>query len=153
MRSLLFLGTASGVGKTTLAAAYCRYLYRKGVKVAPFKASNLSLNSFVTPDGAEIGRGQAVQAWACGIPPSADMNPLLLKPSGGRMQAVVLGRPRMELEHGMKADVGDEVYAAYDRLAKEYEFVVCEGSGSPVELNLMKGDLANIGLMRQRRTE
>lgn len=154
MRSLLFLGSASGVGKTTLAAAYCRYLGRKGVKVAPFKGSNLSLNSYVTQNGEEIGMGQAAQAWACGLEPTADMNPLLLKPSGGSLQAVVLGKPRTDLKRGsQRPDFSDEVYAAYDRLAAEYDFIVCEGSGSPVELNLMERDVANTGLMRARGTE
>lgn len=153
MRSLLFLGTASGVGKTTLAAAYCRYLSRNGVAAAPFKASNLSLNSYVTADGDEIGMGQAVQAWACGLEPRADMNPLLLKPSGGSMQAVVLGRARADIRRGEHMDFSEEVYGAYDRLAGEFGFVVCEGSGSPTELNLMDRDVANVGLMRARRTE
>ena len=92
MRSVLFLGTSSGAGKTTLDALYCRHLVRKGLKVAPFKASNLSLNSYVTEDGKEIGMGQAFQAWACGIEPTGDMNPVLMKPSGnGRMQIVLRG--------------------------------------------------------------
>lgn len=154
MRSVLFLGTASGVGKTTLAAAYCRYLSRKGVRVAPFKGSNLSLNSYVTRNGEEIGMGQAAQAWACGLEPSADMNPLLLKPSGSGLQAVVMGRPRTEIGRtGGRPDFSQEAYAAYDRLAAAYDIIVCEGSGSPVELNLMERDVANTGLMRARRTE
>lgn len=155
MSSLLFLGTASGAGKTTLAAAFCRYLSRKGVRTAPFKASNLSLNSYVTLSGEEIGMGQAFQSWACGLEPTGDMNPVLLKPSGkGRMQVVVRGRPYMDITSDSPMDrdaVMEKACGSYDRLCSEYDAVVCEGSGSPVELNLLDTDMANTGLMRARR--
>jgi len=117
--NILFLGTSSGAGKTTVCAMVCRYLSRNGVDVAPFKGSNLSLNSIATKDGGEIGMGQAFQAWAAGIEPEIDMNPVLLKPSGKGV-----------------------IHIAVHRI------VLCEGSGSPVELNLMDTDLANVGLMR-----
>ena len=105
MKSLLFLGTSSGAGKTTLDAAFCRYLARSGKKVAPFKGSNLSLNSYVTLGGEEIGMGQAFQAWACGIEPTGDMNPVLLKPSGpGRMQVGLRGKPYMDIDKDSAMD-------------------------------------------------
>lgn len=155
MRSVLFLGTSSGAGKTTLAAVFCRYLVREGYRAAPFKASNLSLNSYVTEDGKEIGMGQALQSWACGIEPEADMNPVLLKPAGsGRMQIVLGGEPLMDTGSGNDVDLArlmEEAAESYDRLAGRFDFIVCEGSGSPAEINLRDRDLANIGLMRSRR--
>lgn len=154
MRSLLFLGTSSGAGKTTLDAAFCRYLARKGVRVAPFKASNLSLNSYVTLNGEEIGMGQAFQAWASGLEPTGDMNPVLLKPSGpGRMQVVLRGKPYMDIGRDSAMDrkaVMEKACESYDRLLEEYDAVICEGSGSPAELNLMDTDMANVGMMRAR---
>ncbi len=154
MKSLLFLGTSSGAGKTTLDAAFCRYLARKGVRVAPFKASNLSLNSYVTLNGEEIGMGQAFQAWASGLEPTGDMNPVLLKPSGpGRMQVVLRGKPYMDIDRDSVMDrkaVMEKACESYDKLMEEYDAVICEGSGSPVELNLMDTDMANVGLMRAR---
>lgn len=154
MKSILFLGTSSGAGKTTVDALYCRHLVRKGLRVAPFKASNLSLNSYVTEDGKEIGMGQAFQAWACGIEPTGDMNPVLLKPSGnGRMQVVLRGAPFMDVGRGIplpRDEMMERACESYDRLAHDYDVVVCEGSGSPVEINLMDTDMANIGMMRAR---
>lgn len=154
MSSLLFLGTASGAGKTTLTALYCRHLVRQGTAVAPFKASNLSLNSYVTADGAEIGMGQAFQAWACDREPTADMNPVLLKPTGrNSLQLILRGRPLLDLDgtHPLdRAAVMKAVGECYDRLLAQYGNVVCEGSGSPAELNLQDTDLANVGLLRAR---
>ena len=155
MSSLLFLGTSSGAGKTTLDAAFCRYLARKGKRVAPFKASNLSLNSYVTLGGEEIGMGQAFQAWACGLEPTGDMNPVLLKPAGsGRLQVILRGKPYMDVTRDSPMDrdaVMEKACESYDRLCSEYDAVVCEGSGSPAELNLMSTDMANVGLMKARR--
>ncbi len=154
MRSLLFLGTASGAGKTTFCAAFCRYLVRKGKKVAPFKASNLSLNSYVTLEGEEIGMGQAFQSWACDLEPKGDMNPVLLKPSGNRrMQLVLQGKPYTEQTADKKADrnlMNEKVCESFDRLSGSFDYVICEGSGSPAELNLQDTDLANVGMMRAR---
>jgi adenosylcobyric acid synthase len=151
---IIFLGTASGAGKTTVTALYCRYLSRKGVSVSPFKAFNLSLNSFVTKEGCEIGMGQAFQAWVSGVEPSGDMNPALLKPSGGGvMQLVVNGKAQNDVSSDNPMDskaVLIEACKAFDRLSERYDAVVCEGSGSPAELNLMDRDIANIGLMRER---
>ena len=150
--SLLMLGTSSGAGKTTVCAMVCRYLNREGIDVAPFKGSNLSLNSIACKDGGEIGIGQGFQAWAAGIEPETDMNPVLLKPSGkGVMQMVLNGKPYMDITRDAPMDremALQEVKKAYDRMSSKHQFVLCEGSGSPVELNLMKTDLANVGLMR-----
>jgi adenosylcobyric acid synthase len=154
MKSLLFLGTSSGAGKTTLDAAFCRYLVRKGMKVAPYKASNLSLNSYVTLGGEEIGMGQAFQAWACGIEPTGDMNPVLLKPAGsGRMQIILRGKPYQDIVRDQpwnRDEVMEKACESYDRLIDQYDAVICEGSGSPAELNLMSTDMANVGLMKAR---
>ncbi len=146
------LGTSSDVGKTVTCARICRYLARKGLDPVPFKASNLSLNSYATRDGGEIGMGQTFQAWCCGLEPETDMNPVLLKPSGdGRIQLIVGGRPLVDLsgdsEEGRDA-ARKEIEEAFHRLSSEHGFVVCEGSGSPAELNLMDRDMANVGLMR-----
>jgi len=151
---VIFLGTSSGAGKTTVTALYCRYLANKGVKVAPFKASNLSLNSFVTKDGCEIGMGQAFQAWVSGVEPSSDMNPVLLKPSGNKtLQLIVDGKAQKDISETNPMDrkaVMKNVCEAFDRLSERYDVVVCEGSGSPAELNLLDKDLANTGMMRER---
>ena len=151
---VLFLGTASGAGKTTVTAMYCRYLARRGVRVAPFKASNLSLNSYATSEGGEIGIGQAFQALAAGIVPVTDMNPILLKPGGGgRMQVVLNGKPCSDVTEGRPMDIAkatSEACKAYDRLRGRFDAVVCEGSGSPGEINLRDRDIANIGMMRER---
>jgi len=150
----IFLGTSSGAGKTTVTALYCRYLAKKGVKAAPFKASNLSLNSFVTKDGREIGMGQAFQAWVSGVEPSSDMNPVLLKPSGnGVMQLIVDGKAQTDITEKNpmnRKEVMKKVCAAFDRMSEKYDAVVCEGSGSPAELNLLDTDIANTGMMRER---
>jgi len=151
---VIFLGTSSGAGKTTVTALYCRYLSKKGVNAAPFKASNLSLNSFVTKDGREIGIGQAFQAWVSGIEPSSDMNPILLKPSGnGVMQLIVDGKAQDDISDtnpmNRKA-VMKKACEAFDRLSDVHDAVVCEGSGSPAELNLLDRDIANTGIMRER---
>ena len=136
-----------------LVAGLCRWLARSGVKVAPFKAQNMSLNSFVTPDGAEIGRAQAMQAAAAGIEPTADMNPVLLKPgSDRRSQVVVLGHAEAEADAvGYRAHAPRLRRVALDSLARlrdTYDVVVCEGAGSPAEINLRATDVANMGLAR-----
>ena len=146
-------GTGSDAGKSVLVAGLCRWLSRQGVKVAPFKAQNMSLNSFVTLDGAEIGRAQAMQAAAAGIEPSADMNPVLLKPgSDRRSQIVVLGHPEAEADAvGYRAQAPRLRQVALDSLARlrdAYDVVICEGAGSPAEINLRDTDVANMGLAR-----
>ncbi len=151
--TLLVAGTGSDAGKSVLVAGLCRWLARQGVKVAPFKAQNMSLNSFVTLDGAEIGRAQAMQAAAAGIEPAADMNPVLLKPgSDRRSQVVVLGRPEAEADAvGYRAHAPRLKQVALDsltRLQDAYDVVICEGAGSPAEINLRDTDVANMGLAR-----
>jgi adenosylcobyric acid synthase len=151
--ALLVAGTTSDAGKSVLTAGLCRWLRGQGVRVAPFKAQNMSLNSFVTPDGAEIGRAQAMQAAAAGIEPDARMNPVLLKPgSDRRSQVVVLGHPVGEVdavsyrEHA--ASLLDVALDSLARLRGEYDVVICEGAGSPAEINLRVTDIANMGLAR-----
>jgi adenosylcobyric acid synthase len=150
---LLVAGTTSDAGKSVITAGLCRWLARRGVRVAPFKAQNMSLNSMVTPDGAEIGRAQVMQAQAAGIEPSAHLNPVLLKPgSDRRSQVVVLGRPVAEvdaLEYRERKDFLRRVaLQSLETLRREYDVVVCEGAGSPTEINLRDTDIANMGLAR-----
>ena len=150
--SLLVLGTSSGAGKSTIVAGLCRSLRRRGVSVAPFKAQNMSLNSYVTAEHGEMGRAQVVQARACGIEPHVTMNPVLLKPgSDARSQMVVLGRPVGELDGAdwsSKHDLLELVVAAYRELRDRYDVVICEGAGSPAEVNLRASDIVNLGFAR-----
>lgn len=150
--SLLVLGTSSGAGKTTVCAMLCRLFQRMGMDPVPFKGSNLSLNSVATVDGGEIGIGQAFQAWSCGMEPVTDMNPVLLKPSGkGVIQLVLDGKPHKDVTKDDPMDRDEcmsHAVAAFRRLSSRHGIVVCEGSGSPVELNLMERDIANTGIMR-----
>jgi adenosylcobyric acid synthase len=151
-RALMILGTASHVGKSTVAAAFCRLLAEEGFRVAPFKAQNMALNSFVTLEGGEIGRAQVAQAEACGIEPHVDMNPILLKPMGGVSQVVVEGSPIGLMSareyYAAKDQLWPRVAAAYDRLAIQFDRVVLEGAGSPVEINLTEHDLTNLKMAR-----
>lgn len=151
--ALLVAGTTSDAGKSVVTTGICRWLARRGVKVAPFKAQNMSLNSYVTADGAEIGRAQATQAAACGIEPTADMNPVLLKPgSDRRSQVVVKGRPLADVDAltypNLKKHLKTVALESLARLRAEYDVVVCEGAGSPAEINLRANDIANMGLAR-----
>jgi Cobyric acid synthase len=148
---IVFLGTSSGAGKTVMTAMFCRYLRKKGISVAPFKASNLSLNSFATKDGKEIGMGQAFQALASEIDATAEMNPILLKPSGNGIQTVINGTvsKRSKSEIGTE-ELLKEVLNAYDSLSGKYDAIVSEGSGSPAELNLTERDIANIRFPKER---
>lgn len=147
-RALAVLGTGSDVGKSLITAGICRLLHRIGVRVAPFKAQNMSLNSFVTPDGREIGRAQALQAEACGILPHVDMNPILLKPeSDNCSQVVVLGKVFAKQEASTCFDGRQRLWAvveeSYARLASQYDVLVIEGAGSAAEVNLRERDLVN----------
>jgi adenosylcobyric acid synthase len=153
MKGLLVAGTASEAGKSAVTAGICRWLARRGVKVAPFKAQNMSLNSVVTRDGAEIGRAQAAQAAAAGIEPEAALNPVLLKPGGrGTSQVMVLGRPVAEVDAlsypALKPRLAETVLACLTGLADRFDAVICEGAGSPAEINLRGHDIANMGLAR-----
>jgi adenosylcobyric acid synthase len=154
--ALLVAGTTSDAGKSVLVAGICRWLARRGVSVAPFKAQNMSNNSVVTPDGGEIGRAQALQAAACGIEPGVRLNPILLKPGSDRCaQVVVLGRPDGTVSatsyRHRKAELLDVVLSALAALRAEHEVVICEGAGSPTEINLRGTDIANMGLARAAR--
>lgn len=146
---LMIQGTHSNAGKSLLVTALCRIFARHGIHVAPFKAQNMALNSFVTPEGHEIGRAQAVQAEAAGIDSHVDMNPILLKPEGdGRSQVVLDGRPYTHLQAGnfytLKHELWPHVTAALDRLRHRYDLVIAEGAGSPAEINLKAGDIVNM---------
>jgi adenosylcobyric acid synthase len=153
-RALMIGGTASHVGKSWMATAICRSLHRKGIRVAPFKAQNMSNNSYPCPGGGEIGRAQVAQAEACGLEPSPDMNPILLKPtSNARSQVVLQGEVWRNLgakEYYQHHDfLLSKVEESYARLAAAYEFIVIEGAGGVAELNLRDTDLVNLGLARR----
>jgi len=158
--SLLVAGTTSDAGKTVVTTALCRAFARRGVRVAPFKAQNMSNNSMVclSPDGdaAEIGRAQWSQALAAGAVPEPAMNPVLLKPgSDRRSHVVVMGQPAGDLRAadflGGRTHLRDAAFAAYDDLAGKYDVVVAEGAGSPTEINLRAGDFVNLGLAKHGR--
>ena len=151
LHPLMLAGTGSDVGKIIIAAAFCRIFLQDGYHPAPFKAQNMALNSYATPEGLEIGRAQAVQAEAAGVPCHTDMNPLLLKPSSDHTSQVVLnGRPignRNAYEYFRREgreELRKEVHAAFDRLAARYNPVVMEGAGSISEINLRDSDLVNL---------
>ena len=154
---LLVAGTTSDAGKSVLTAGICRWLYRRGVKVAPFKAQNMSNNSVVVvgPDGrgGEIGRAQAMQAAACGLAPDIRFNPVLLKPGSDRSsQVVLLGEAIDTVTAGnyrsLRPRLAQTAHAALAELRAEYDAVICEGAGSPAEINLRDGDFVNMGLAR-----
>ncbi len=147
-RALAILGTGSDVGKSLVTAGLCRLLYRAGMKVAPFKAQNMSLNSFVTPDGGEMGRAQVLQAQACGLTPNVLMNPILLKPEAdSRSQVIVQGKVWEQYDakeyFDRKAVLWELVKSSYEELAKTYEVIVIEGAGSAAEMNLRDRDIVN----------
>ena len=149
-KAIMFQGTASNVGKSMMAAALCRILYHKGFKVAPFKSWNMALNSYVTKNGGEVGRAQALQAEACGIEIDVNMQPFLVKPKGnGQSQVIVKGKPIGDF----KSDYKDQDYIDWalktieesiTELFTDYEVVVMEGAGSPAEINIEDKDLANM---------
>jgi adenosylcobyric acid synthase len=155
VNGLLVAGTHSDAGKSVVTAGICRWLVRQGVRVAPFKGQNMSLNSFVTRDGAEIGRAQAMQAQAARVEPSALMNPVLLKPGSDRSsQVVVLGRAVGELSArgyhgGRQRELLDTVVGCLEELARTHDAVICEGAGSPAEINLRRTDIVNMALARR----
>ena len=146
-------GTASHVGKSLLAAALCRIFAREGLRVAPFKSQNMALNSFVTPDGGEIGRAQALQALAAGIEPTVEMNPILLKPNSETgSQVVVLGKPvgnmRVREYHDYQRRGMEIALGALHSLRARFDLVVIEGAGSPAEINLRDRDIANMAIAK-----
>jgi adenosylcobyric acid synthase len=149
-RALMLQGTGSDVGKSLLVAGLARVFTRRGLKVRPFKPQNMSNNAAVTAEGGEIGRAQALQARACGVPPAIDMNPVLLKPqSDGMAQLIVCGRVHSALSardyRVLAPSLLPQVLAAFNRLAASGDLVLVEGAGSPAEINLRAGDIANMG--------
>ena len=147
---LMIQGTTSDAGKSALVTALCRWLKRRGVRVAPFKPQNMALNSAVTADGGEIGRAQAVQAQACGLDPVSDMNPVLLKPNSDiGAQVIIQGKVAADLDarayHRYKPVARHAVLESFRRLNERYDAIVVEGAGSPAEINLRDNDIANMG--------
>ena len=146
---LMVCGTTSDAGKTTVVSGLCRLLARQGVSVAPFKAQNMALNSVVTPSGHEIGRAQGIQAYAAGVPAEVAMNPILLKPTGERTSQVVLnGSPWQVMTaaeyHAHKPQLLATVLDALADLRRRFDVVICEGAGSPAEINLLDHDIVNL---------
>ena len=149
-KTLMVQGTSSDAGKSMLVAALCRCLKQRNILVAPFKPQNMALNSAVTAEGGEIGRAQAVQAQAAGIPPHVDMNPILLKPSSDTgAQVIVHGKAIGDMQaapyHDYKTVAMNAVLASYQRLCNQFDVIVVEGAGSPAEINLRDRDIANMG--------
>jgi adenosylcobyric acid synthase len=147
----MFVGTASESGKSVMAAAFCRILFRRGLKVAPFKAQNMALNSCVTRAGKEMGRAQVVQAEAAGIEPDVDMNPILLKPTSEKgsqviIHGVVHGTMDASGYYAMKKQFWPRITESYERLCSAYDYIVLEGAGSPVEMNLKNNDIVNLAM-------
>lgn len=145
--NIMFQAVSSSAGKSTVVAALCRHYHRIGESVAPFKAMNLSLNSYVTADGGEIGISQAFQAWACGLEPMTDMNPILLKPKGEGLQIILNGRPYQDIDSNHQVSrehLLEHVGVAYEHIKERFKLVIIEGSGSPAEINLRDRDVANM---------
>ncbi|MDO9249041.1 MAG: cobyric acid synthase, partial [Phenylobacterium sp.] len=156
MAALMIQGCGSDVGKSVLVAGLCRLFANRGLKVAPFKPQNMSNNAAVTADGGEIGRAQALQALACRVPPTVDMNPVLLKPqSDTGAQVVILGKVEGTFEaaayQAQKGRWLDIVTGSFRRLEAAHDLVLVEGAGSPAETNLRAGDIANMGFARAAR--
>jgi len=152
-RALMFVGTGSDVGKSVIAAGFCRILKKRGIDVAPFKSQNMALNSFATPEGGEIGRAQAVQAQACGIPPHTDMNPVLLKPNSDTgsqviVQGSAVGNMSVKEYNAYKPKAFQKIVESYERLRRDFAFIVIEGAGSIAEINLKTHDIANLRIAR-----
>ncbi|MFP4454865.1 MAG: cobyric acid synthase [Desulfonatronovibrio sp.] len=152
-KALMIQGVCSGAGKSLVTAGLCRILRQDGVDVAPFKSQNMSLNSYVTARGLEMGRAQVVQARACGLEPDARMNPVLLKPNSDTgSQVIVLGKPVANMNVNayinFKKELFSRVKSVYDQLASEHQVMILEGAGSPAEINLKKHDLVNMNMAR-----
>jgi adenosylcobyric acid synthase len=155
-RSLMVLGTGSGAGKSLIAAALCRIFADRGIKVAPFKAQNMALNSYITAEGGEIGRAQALQAEAARVEATVDMNPILLKASGDMSsQVIVQGTVKATMKareyYAYKKEAWEAVTSSYKRLSKQFDLIVMEGAGSPAEINLMEADIVNMAAAKQAK--
>lgn len=155
MKAIMVVGTTSHAGKSLITTALCRILSRKGWRVTPFKGQNMALNSYVTATGGEIGHAQAVQAWAAGIAPKVEMNPILLKPQGDTTSQVIIkgrvaGRVSAAEYYEQFYEVGwQAIEESLQRLSEEFDMIVCEGAGSPAEINLKHRDLTNMKVARQ----
>ena len=157
MATLMVQGCTSDAGKSTVVAALCRWFARRGYSVAPFKPQNMALNSAVTVDGGEIGRSTALQALACGVAPHSDMNPVLLKPQtdmGAQViiRGKVLGNMQALDYHAYKNTASEAVLAAWQDLSSRFDVIIAEGAGSPAEVNLREGDIANMGFAEATKT-
>lgn len=153
-KSIMIQGTMSGVGKSLIAAGLCRIFHREGLRVAPFKSQNMALQSFITREGLEIGRAQAVQAEAAGVEPCAAMNPILLKPTSDAGSQVIFngevyGNFSAAEYYRVKKALWPGVRAAFESLAARFDLIVVEGAGSPAEVNLREGDFVNMGLAKR----
>lgn len=156
-KTIMFQGTSSHVGKSILTTALCRIFLQDGYRVAPFKAQNMALNSYVTPAGGEMGRAQVAQAEAAGLEPAVEMNPVLLKPTGNaRSQVIVMGRPigvmsASEYHAGYSKKLLGVIGDCLEELKQRFDILVVEGAGSPAEVNLKANDIVNmrIALMLQ----
>jgi len=156
-KSIMIQGTGSGVGKSVLVTALCRILKRDGYRVAPFKAQNMALNSYVTIKGEEMGRAQVVQAEAAKLEPEVEMNPILIKPTADtKAQAIVLGKPMGNFEameyYRFKSNFLKVIKESYQKLAKKFEIIVIEGAGSPAEINLMERDIVNMRVAQMTKS-
>ncbi len=156
-KALMIQGTGSGVGKSLIVAGLCKIFRDMGINVAPFKAQNMALNSFITKEGGEIGRAQALQAEAAGIEPSVDMNPILLKASSdSECQVIVNGKVHSNMKAGeyysFKEEAWEAVKNAYKRLSTRYDLIMIEGAGSPAEINLMDDEIVNMRVARYTDT-
>jgi adenosylcobyric acid synthase len=157
MKAIMVVGTTSSAGKSFVTSALCRILARKGWRVTPFKGQNMSLNAYVTPTGGEIGYAQAVQAWAAGVTPRVEMNPILLKPQGDMTSQVIIhgkavGKTTATEYYENYFQAGWEaIEASLERLSVEFDLVICEGAGSPAEINLKHRDLTNMRVAKHLR--
>lgn len=155
-KTIMVQGTMSSAGKSLVAAGLCRVFYQDGYRVAPFKSQNMALNSFITSEGLEMGRAQVMQAQAAGIPPSAAMNPILLKPTGEAGSQVivggrVLGNMTAAEYYRRKPEMIPPILSAFQTLARDYDVIVIEGAGSPAEINLRENDIVNMGMARMAK--
>ena len=154
-KAIMIQGTASGVGKTILTLALCRIFAQDGCRVAPFKAQNMTQNTYTAKNGDEIATSQWLQALAAGIEPTSDISPVILKPSSEGTDIVVDGKPygkvNIDNYRQMKKDLANIVSDSYNRLSSEYDIIVIEGAGSPVELNLKQNDIVNMGMAKMAK--
>ncbi len=153
-KSLMVQGTASGVGKSILSIGICRILQRKGRPVAPFKSQNMSSNAYRLASGLEMAKAQAIAAWACGLEPDVDMNPILLKITSGVTEVFVQGKSigvmnREEYETYKRLDAWTPVMDSWNRLDERHDVIILEGAGSPVEMNMKDTDIANMNMARR----